>query len=138
MATPGVPDVTENWSDRRFVPGQFAQRGWIVTGVSNESEAITAVGSNAGVGGSFILDGRLLAQPADVTREGGPLAFHVVVQYRPREGDLAPAIDNLIEFEWEEGSSSEPSDVDAEGRAIVNAAGFPFSGNGFTLDKPLH
>lgn len=136
-----MADVSENWSDREFQPGEFAQRGWLVTGVANEREAIIAVGAEAQKGASFLLDGSLIADAPRCVREKGPLAFHVVTQYRANEisggGGPTPGGDTATQFEYEEGGQSVGTDVDGDNVPILNAAGFPFASK-VQDDQPLN
>ena len=130
-----APVVTENWSDREYVPGQSARRGWVVTGAKDELEAAAAVGSDAYPGAGFILEGTLTADPPIITRQHGPVSFHVVTNYHKPVGDLTTDI--KIAYAWEQGNSSESSGVDAGGYPILNTAGWPLASNP-QMDVPLH
>jgi hypothetical protein len=128
--------VTENWSDRRFKRGENGARGFMVTDVANEDEAIQAVADyGADVDDPFPLDNRLRAEEPDCKREHGPLCFKVSVSYIvPEQGSITPnppnPLDEPIKWGWGSGSFTEPSDIDAAGNPIVNTAYFPLEGAG--------
>lgn len=130
--------VTENWSDRRYQRGVAAQRGWVVTGVDDEDQAIAQV-PEAAAGTTFVLDSRLEAEQPYCERDQGPRAFHVLSVYTRPEGpgDIgSDPLDMPLRYSWTPGSRSGRTDIDAKKRPLLNAAGVPFA-NGAEREKSV-
>lgn len=127
--------ITENWSARQFKRGESGHREFIITGASDEDEAIQGLADDSNgvdVDDEFPLDGRLRATEPQASRKG-PLVFVVAVDYiKPDQGSVTKDPDNPLDkpilWKWGSGSFSEPTDIDARGNPLLNAARFPLQG----------
>jgi hypothetical protein len=133
-------EVSENWSDQNLalagdVKTWTAQRGFIVTGISNETEATIASGSPYGTipqVNEVHPRNRFLRVNKVTPQRISPVACHVIIAYgvgqQPSQQD--PLADKP-RIRWQLGSTTEPIDRDVEGNPIVNSAGDAF-------DPPLN
>lgn len=116
--------VTENWSDRSYSRTR-ATKGYVVTGVANESEAEAAVPYQKG--SSHPLNATLIAESPEADSQRGPNAFHVVVTFTT---DAEPNVvedpfTQTPEIDWDIGNELQQFDADVDGNPIVNSAGDP-------------
>lgn len=127
--------VTENWSGRSFRSGVSATRVFIVTGTTSESEAARARDAITGVQVPPPLAGHprnvlMRAKQPTVTWIGPAGQFEVKVEYYvptgfpPGEG--MEVLQTPVLYEWDDAITSEPADVDIDGRPILNSAHDPF------------
>jgi hypothetical protein len=135
--------VTENWSGRKLSlrPPWTASRTFVVTGTTDEGEALAAVdATDSSVKIPQLNDvhpysSRLLCTgPAVSERKGidywviqADYAIPQAGQFPPISGDDPLAQEMTVS--WEPVEISEPVDTDLDGLPILNSAGFPFKSN---------
>lgn len=111
---------TENWSDRQFKRKQSARRGWTVTGCTNEAEACAAVPVQAGASHPF--DSYLIADEPEGVTKGGPLIWHVTVNYALASEIAAGSSQEVgqpAKIRWEKEYVTEPAEFDLDGHPLL-------------------
>ena len=117
--------VTEDWSKAEWQTGQFANREFLVSGVTTADQALSAVGIFKGT--PYYLDLQLIAEDPYVSSPKGPLTFVVRIKYSAQTlagfdaNSFPPPKWRMIQVK---------SDVDVDrdrlGNAITNSSLDPF------------
>lgn len=116
--------VTENWDATKYKRNDSAYKEYLVTGVANEHEAVQAVPYQKDSTHNF--DSRLYAEEPEIVERPGPLTFVVGVNFSIPSPASQPGIspvDTRPRIKWFPTVEAGPTDIDAVGNAIRNAAG---------------
>src|SRR5438132_103242 len=126
-----APIVTERWSQRQYVPNTSAVRAFDVSGVTNETDAVNALITQAqvGVNASFPLEPVLhvASNGLNITTVT-PTMYLIVASYARgiATGNSDPIQEPPV-YQWAPSSGTAPINTDIDGNAILNSAGDLFS-----------